>query len=315
MIAPYAIIEPARSRRDVQVVAVAARDAARAHTYALQHDIGSYAECYAELIARNDIDLVYVGLPPSLHRDWTIRALEAGKAVLCEKPFALDAGEAREMTAVSVACGRPLLEAFHYRFHGTMRRVTTIVRDKLGPLVAMSAVAAGPGPESRGDIRWQAGLGGGALMDLGCYAVHALRTLASCEPIIDGARMMMDGGVDAATSAELRFDSCPEVRMECAFLAPKFTNALRIVGERGSLEVEGFLLPQYGGCIRLNLGGLERQEPLPPGTTFAAQLDHVVDVLAGRAEPLTGGKDAVANMLVLGAIRAACRAHAPMAGS
>lgn len=308
-VATYAIIEPARARTDVQVTAVASRDRARAQEFAAVHGIPSSTGDYRDVIDSDEVDLVYVGLPPSLHQEWTIRALEAGRAVLCEKPFALNAHEARAMTAASAACGRPLLEAFHYRFHATIHRTLAIVRDQLGPLRSMHAVVAGPGPKDRNDIRWQSGLGGGALMDLGCYAVHALRTLASCEPVIDGARMMMDGGVDAATSANLRFDSCPEARMECAFLASRFTNSLRIVGERGTLEVEGFMLPQFGGRIRLTQDGLAREESLPPGTTFAAQLDHVVDVLAGRAEPLTGGKDAVANMLALDAIRTACTAR------
>jgi predicted dehydrogenase len=314
-IAPYAIIEPARARPDVQVVAVAARDPARARAYALQHSLGSSAVSYAELIARADVDLVYVGLPPSLHQEWTIRALEAGKAVLCEKPFALNAREAREMTAASAACGRPLLEAFHYRFHSTMHRTLAIVRDELGPLRSMHAVVAGPGPRDRNDIRWQASLGGGALMDLGCYGIHALRTLAACEPVVRGAQAAVSGGVDAATQADLCFESCPTARLECSFLAPEFVNSLRIAGERGALEVEGFMLPQYGGRLRLTRDGLEREERLPAGTTFAAQLAHVVDVLEGRAAPLTGGADAVANMLVQDAIRAACRAHTPAAGS
>jgi predicted dehydrogenase len=187
--------------------------------------------------------------------------------------------------------------------------MTTLVREELGPLISMRAVVAGPGPADRDDIRWRADLGGGALMDLGCYGVHALRTLAGCTPIVGGVRSDMDGDVDTAMSADLRFDSCPNARMECTFLTAEFINTLRIVGERGMLEVKGFMLPQVGGWTRLTQDGITHEEPLPPGTTFAAQLDHVVDVLAGRTEPLTGGEDAVANMLVLDAIRAACTAR------
>lgn len=308
MIAPYAIIEPARTRTEVQVVAVAARDPARARDYAARHGIASCSHDYAELIARADIDLVYVGLPPSLHRKWTVHALEAGKAVLCEKPFALDALEARDMTAASTAAGRPLLEAFHYRFHATMHRALAIVREELGPLISMHAAVAGPGPGDRNDIRWQPGLGGGALMDLGCYGIHAMRTLAGCVPVVRSAGAVVSGGVDATTWAELRFESCPVARLECSFVAPEFTNALRVKGERGTLEVEGFMLPQFGGRMRLTRDDMAREEPLPPGTSFAAQLDHVVDVLLGRAAPLTGGADAVANMAALDRIRAAALA-------
>ena len=306
-IAPYAIIEPARERNDVQVVAVAGRDRERAGRYATEWEIPSVASSYAELIEQPDVDLVYVGLPPALHREWTIRALESGKAVLCEKPFALNATEALAMTRSSAACNRPLIEAFHYRFHPTMHRALSIVRDDLGPLHSMRAVVTGPGPANPDDFRWRADLGGGALLDLGCYGMHALRTLAGSEPTIRSARMVTRQSVDVITEAEIAFASCPEASMTCSFDSPAFTNSLHIVGERGTLDVEGFMFPQYHGRLRLTLDGVMREEPLPPGTTFAAQLAHVVDVLKGRVAPLTGGRDAVANMQVLDGIHAMAR--------
>ena len=312
-IAPYAIIEPARERNDVRVVAVAGRDPERTGRYATEWGIPSAASSYAGLVERSDVDLVYVGLPPALHREWTIRALESGKAVLCEKPFALNATEALAMTRSSTACSRPLIEAFHYRFHPTMHRALTIVRDDLGPLHSMRAVVTGPGPTNPDDFRWRVGLGGGALLDLGCYGMHALRTLAGSEPIVRSARMVMRQSVDVITEAEIAFASCPEASMTCSFDDPAFTNSLHIVGERGTLDVEGFMLPQYRGRLRLTLDGVMRDEPLPPGTTFAAQLAHVVDVLEGRVAPLTGGRDAVANMQVLDAIYAMAQANQSLA--
>ncbi len=136
-IAVGAVMAPAKERDDVAITAVAARDPARARAYAETHGIPAAAESYDALIARDDVDVVYVGNPIAGHAEWTIKAVQAGKAVLCEKAFALNAEEGRAMVAAAEAAGRPLLEAFHYRFHNVMRRAEAIVASgelgRLGP--------------------------------------------------------------------------------------------------------------------------------------------------------------------------------------
>ncbi len=127
-IAPAALINPARTNSRAEVVAVAARDRARAEQYASKHGIPHVYDTYEELIADPTIDAIYNPLPNSLHAEWTIRSLEAGKHVLCEKPLASNAGEAREMAQTADAENRYLMEAFHWRYHKMARRIIDVVR-------------------------------------------------------------------------------------------------------------------------------------------------------------------------------------------
>lgn len=301
----HAMLEPARHNGRVQVVAVAARDPARAQEFAQRYGIPQVASTYSDLIERSDIDMIYIGLPPSHHAEWTLRALGAGKAVLCEKPLAMNAHEAQVMASTATTATRPLLEALHYRFHPTMTRALAIVRSELGRLRSMQATMAGSAPADPDDIRWRADLGGGALLDLGCYAVHALRTLAGGEPVVQHARSTMRGSVDLVTEATLRFDTCEHAHMLCSFDAATFTNTLHLVGERGTLDIQGFMAPHRGGSIRLIVNGVSREESLATTTTYHAQLAHVVAVMEGRERALTGATDAIANARVLDAIRVA----------
>jgi len=162
-IAPGAVIKPAAERDDVTITAVAARDPARAAEYAGTHGIAAIAEDYAALIARDDVDMVYNGLPPSGHLEWTLRALDAGKAVLCEKPFAMNADEARTMVDAAAKAGLPLIEAFHYRYHTVMRQAVDMVRSgALGTLHRGYAMFDAPIRKTPDELRWRRDLGGGA---------------------------------------------------------------------------------------------------------------------------------------------------------
>jgi predicted dehydrogenase len=305
-IAVPAVIAPAKDRADVTITAVAARDPTRARAYAETHGIAAVAEDYAALIARDDVDVVYVGNPISGHAEWTIRAVEAGKAVLCEKAFALDAAEGRAMVAAAKAANRPLLEAFHYRFHNVIRRAEAIVRSgELGRLNQARATFDAAIPYSADEIRWRADQGGGALGDLGSYPAHALRTLIGAEPEVTAARIEMREGVDAATSAELRFPGDLSASLSCSMVAERFDATLILTGEDGELSIRNFVGPQMGCSFRVRIGDQTRSEPTDGPTTYAAQLDHLVAVMRGDVEPLTGGADAIANLALMDAIRAA----------
>jgi predicted dehydrogenase len=305
-IAVTAVIAPAKAREDVVVTAVAARDPGRARDYAETHGIEAVADDYAALIARDDVDVVYVGSPIANHAEWTIRAAEAGKAVLCEKAFALNATEARAMVAAAKAADRPLLEAFHYRFHNVMRRAEAIVRSgELGRLSRADASFDATIPYSPDEIRWRADQGGGALGDLGSYPAHALRTLIGAEPEVTGAEIEMREGVDAATSAELRFPEDLTASLRCSMVAERFDASLTLTGEHGQLSIRNFIGPQMGCSFRVRIGDERRSEPTDGPTTYAAQLEHLVEVMGDGVTPLTGGADAIANLVLMDAIRAA----------
>ncbi|MGH7024729.1 MAG: Gfo/Idh/MocA family protein [Caulobacteraceae bacterium] len=309
-IARGAVIAPARDNPDFVVQAVAARDPGRARAYAAEHGIPEVSDSYEALVARDDVDLVYNALPPAGHRRWTLAALQAGKDVLCEKPFARDAGEARDMVDAAMASRRVLIEAFHYRFHNVMLAAVALAREgAFGPLQSVEAVFAAPIPRAPGELRWSAEQGGGALMDLGCYTVHSLRSIVGSEPEVIGAECAFDGGVDASTRAELMFPGGVKGALSCSMVTEGFNARLTATGERGSLEIVNFLAPQFGCRFTTTIDGLVRQHGTDGPSTYAAQLVHVAEVLAGTTRPLTGGADAVANMAAIGAIyRAAGRA-------
>mgnify|MGYP003643450148 FL=1 len=304
-IAPKALIQPARERTDCGVVAVAARDADRAQAYADEHGIPHVAGSYEALLARNDIDLIYNALPPHRHADLTIAALEAGKAVLCEKPFAMNAGEASRMVEASIHTGKPLIEAFHYRFHPAFQRVLDIVRSgQLGAVRRIEAAFDVTIPYRPGELRHTLAVGGGALMDLGCYPLHAVRTLIGAEPTVVSATAHCEHpGVDLRTVAELAFPGgeTASIRTSMAPDTP-FDAWIRVEGSDGRLEIINPIHPHRGHSITATINGKTETFTVDGEATYNHQLAHVIDVLAGRAAPLTGGQDAVGNMAAIDAI-------------
>jgi predicted dehydrogenase len=305
-IARGAVIAPAKTNPDFEVVAVGARDQERAKDYAQTHGIAHVAASYAELVRRDDVDVVYNALPPSGHLEWTIAALEAGKVVLCEKPFAMNASEARRMVDAATATGQLLIEAFHYRFHSLIRQAEALVRAG-----TLGAIRRGSGTfnvnitRSPDELRWRAELGGGGLMDLGCYPIHALRTLIGEEPDVRSATGAFEGRVDTRIAAELSFPGGASASVDCAMVTDALSAVLTLEGELGRLEISPFVAPQLRGRMTTTIGGETTVHEASGPSSYEAQLIHLGEVLAGRTESLTGGEDAVANMAVIDAIYAA----------
>lgn len=308
-IAPTAVIAPALKRDDVEIVAIAARDPHRAAEFAKAHGVAHVSADYGDLIARADVDLIYNGLPPSAHLEWTKAALAAGKPVLCEKPFAMNADQAREMVEAADAAGLPLIEAFHYRFHNVIRQAEALVRSgALGTIHRAYAVFEVPIAKEPGELRWHAELGGGGLMDLGCYPIHVLRTLIGEEPQVREARGTFEDGVDVSMKAGLAFPSGARAEMACAMRPTAPAARVTLGGSKGRLEILNFLAPQMGCRFTTVIDGQTVEQPVDGPTTYEGQLAHVVDVVVNDAKPITGGADAIANMAVIDSIyRAAGR--------
>jgi len=183
-----------------RIVAMASRDPSRAREMLSPYPEARVLDAYDALLADPEIDAVYNPLPNSLHREWTIRALEAGKHVLCEKPLAMNAREAEDMAAAADRTGRLLMEAFMYRFHPDMRAFVESARDPIHVHATFGYTL-----DDAGDIRFDPALGGGALMDVGCYAVSVSRWLLG-EPVEVLARARMKHGVDATATGLLVFE-------------------------------------------------------------------------------------------------------------
>lgn len=300
-IAPRAIIQPAADHADAVIVAVAARDPAKAEAYAIEHGIPVAVGSYRDLVERDDVDLVYCGLPPSVHLDTCRAASAAGKMLLIEKPFAFDTAAARAIAAAADAARRPALEAYHYRFHSLFGRAETLLKDgAIGRVVGARGEFEAEIARVPGELRWMPETGGGATMDLGCYVLHAFRTLLGEGEVLSATSDQIDG-VDATLEANLRFGDV-EAWMRCSMLAPR-NDWIEIEGTDGTLRMNRFVSPHYGGSLVLTTPkGTITEEPSGP-STYAAQLEHVVRVFRGEATPLTGGADAIATMELIDACR------------
>jgi predicted dehydrogenase len=300
-IAPRAVIDPAREIERVTVAAVAARDVALAEVFAREHGIATVHADYESLLADETLDAVYIGLPNSAHAAWSIAALQAGRHVLVEKPFASNATEAAEMVAAAERTGKLLVEAFHWRYHPLATRLLEI-RDRIGVLVSAEAEHCGAIPHT--DIRYRRELGGGATMDLGCYAIHWLRTLAGEEPVVERAMAVENpAGIDEVLVADLRFPSGAEARVRTSMAPGEDPVAfLRLEGEGGSMEVVNPVLPHNGNRVRAHLAsGEDLDEVVEGGTTYFHQLEAFLAMVEDGRAPLTGGADAIGNMTTIDA--------------
>jgi predicted dehydrogenase len=312
-IAPMALVRPARRVPEATVVAVAARDPERARRFAARHGIPRVHASYEALLADPEIEAIYNPLPNALHARWTIRALEAGKHVLCEKPIAASVAEAEEMAAAAERSGRVLVEAFHYRYHPLFARMRGILDGgEIGEVRHLEAHMCFPLPMP-GDIRYSAELAGGALMDAGCYTVHLLRHLAGAEPDVVSARAWWTrGGVDRAMEASLRFPGGRTARLTTSlFSAWLLRVQAKAEGSAGRLGVLNPIAPQFYHRLRVVTPGGTRVERVAGPPSYDCQLRAFVAAVREGAPVPTGPADAIANMRVIEAIYAAARRTSP----
>lgn len=303
-IAPPAVINPAKDNPDFVISAVAARDPERAKAYAAEHGIAHVLKDYDALVRSGEVDVIYNALPPSGHMRWTIAALEAGKHVLCEKPFAMNASQVKRMNDAAARTGKTLVEAFHYRHHNVMKRAVEIVKSgELGKAVRADAHFSVPIPYREGELRWTREQGGGALMDLGCYPSHALRSVMLCEPTVLSASCAMEHHVDVTTKAELDFSGVPAT-LVTSMKPEKFGATLIYKGERGTMEIQNYLAPQMGCRFTVTVGGKTREEPTAGDATYVAQLKELGDVLLRGKTQLITAADSLGNTTMIDGIYA-----------
>ena len=312
-ITPAALIKPARHVPEVTVTAVAARDPARARRFATRHGIAAVHDSYEALLADPDVDAVYNPLPNSLHAPWTLRAIAAGKHVLCEKPFAANEAEAAEVADAARSSGLVVMEAFHYRHHPLARRMREIVAGpgpagtgeadapartgELGELRHVEASMCMPLPRFS-DIRYQLDLAGGATMDAGCYAINCIRLLAPGEPTVVSARASRHGpDVDRAMVADFRFPGGASGRIRASLWSGQVLRiGARVIAERGEMRVLNYVAPQTFSLLTVRSGPSTRWERIRGEATYTYQLRAFAGAVL-RGEPVvTTPEDAVANM-------------------
>ncbi|CAN5789799.1 Gfo/Idh/MocA family oxidoreductase [soil metagenome] len=303
-IAPNALILPARSLPDVQVVAIAARNPTLAQAFATHYQIPSVHANYAALLADPTIDAIYNPLPNSLHSEWTTLALRLGKHVLCEKPLAANAAEAEQLAHVVKETGRVLAEAFHYRYHPLAARMKAIIDSgELGRVRHLEAHFCVP-LLRRNDIRYRYDLAGGALMDLGCYTINQLRYLTGAEPQVVSAKAKTSAPqVDRWMEADFRLaDECT-ARTTVSFFSTVLLRIVTVVrGDQGEMRVINPILPHLFHRLTVRNAQGKRTEHVPGETSYSYQLRAFTRAVRGEEAMPTDVMDAVANMRVIDAV-------------
>lgn len=309
-IAPKAIIHPAQDHDDCEVLAVASRDIEKSKAYAREHNIPVALDDYDALVSHPEIDLIYNALPPNRHADLTIAALKAGKSVLCEKPFAMNVQEAEAMVAAAEASGGHLIEAFHYRFHPAVTEFLTMIHHgEIGQVQSMYGKFNVKISNKTGELRYIKELGGGALMDLGCYTLHLSRLVTMAEPEVKSATAILsDSGVDAAMKAEMNFDGINGT-LACDMQGKTDREIIfTVTGDKGTATLDQYVHPYREFTLTVETKSGVRtftekdDEKRYTRSTYAYQLDHVLKVISGKASALTGGADAVNTMRAIDAI-------------
>lgn len=302
-----------------RLTAVGSRRADTAHAFARQFEIGGTLGGYDDVLDAPDVDAVYVSLPNSLHHEWTIRALRAGKHVLCEKPFATNEAQAREMFDAAAQAGRLAVEAFMYRSHPQTRAVLDAIRGgAIGPLRLIRTSFCFHTSKVEGNIRFQPALAGGGIMDVGCYCVSFARLIAGAEPLaIHAVGRMHPSGVDELAAGTLTFPGGLIASFTCGMSA-QADNAAHICGTDGYVEVPVPWKPPVDGSrfsIVRQTPPLMNGKPRPttpprqivevPGgrNLYAYESDDFAAAALDGAAPAVSAADTIGNMRVLDALR------------
>jgi D-xylose 1-dehydrogenase (NADP+, D-xylono-1,5-lactone-forming) len=297
--------------RESAVLAVASRDRTRAERYASERGIERAYDSYEALLADPDIDAVYISLPNSLHLEWTGRALEAGKHVLCEKPLSRREADVRAAFDLAQHHDRLLMEAFMWRHHPQTARVVELVGSGAIGRLRLVRAAFSFHFDDPGDVRLSLELDGGALMDVGCYCVSAARLLAGEPELVSGTQVVGGGGVDVTFSGWMRFAGDVIAHFDSSLILDDRFD-LEVVGEEGSLFLAD---PWHCGAPQIELRRAHDTEliEVPAGNPYGLEADNLAAAIRGEAAPLLGRADAEGQARAIEALYASADSGAPVA--
>jgi len=294
------VLAGARQSDRVDVVAVASRDAARAQEYARANGIERAYGSYEALLADPGIEAVYISLPNSLHVEWSVRALEAGKHVLCEKPLDRRAAAVERAFDAAEREGRLLAEAFMFRHNPQTAELKELVeRGAIGALEVIRACFSFTidNPEN---VRLAADLDGGALMDVGCYCVSGSRLVGGEPERVYGEQVVGPSGVDVRFAGTMRFPGDVVGQFDCGFDLPS-RDELELIGGEGSLFLDD---PWHARTPRIELrrGGTTEEITTGLSDSYRLELENMTDAIRGEAEPLLGRADALGQARTIEAL-------------
>ncbi|GGD51670.1 Gfo/Idh/MocA family protein [Paenibacillus nasutitermitis] len=301
-IAVGSVIPGIKKSETGEVAAIASRNLDKAQETAAKLDIPTAYGSYEELLADENIDAIYIPLPNHLHMEWAIRAMEAGKPVLCEKPIALNAGEAQKMADAARSTGVHLAEAFMYRYHPRYERIKEIIdAGEIGEIRGIHGTFTFNNAGDKSNVRYRREWGGGSLYDVGCYPISAARLILGAEPEAATVHALISpehDNVDMMASGILEFPGSVALTFDCGMWAA-FRNTLEILGTDGRIEVPAAFVNEPHFFV-YNKDG-KREEQQPELNQYALQADDFARVVWGEKQARFTPDDAVANMKVLDA--------------
>ena len=313
-IALRAVIPALQRARNARLVAIASRTEPRAREAAQRLGIRAHGS-YEALLADSEVQAVYIPLPNTMHREWTLRCAAAGKHVLCEKPLAVTAEDCQAMIAGCRRHGVILMEAFMYRFHPRTERVLEIARaGEIGDVRLVRASFTFATRERRGNIRFDPQLGGGALYDVGCYTTNICRAVLGEPDEMAAFGYVGPSGVDETAAAVLRFADGRVGVIDCGIVLPR-REEYEIVGSTGRLAVPGpnaFLPAQSDAAIEVVRGADREVVTIPGVDQYQRMTEHFGDVLGGARLALPP-EDAVGNVRTIAALKASLQQRPPAA--
>jgi D-xylose 1-dehydrogenase (NADP+, D-xylono-1,5-lactone-forming) len=294
------VIPGVRASERAELTAVASRDQRRAEEYAREWEIERAYGSYQALLDDADVEAVYISLPNTLHCDWSIRAVEAGKHVLCEKPMSRHVGDVESAFDVAERNGRILMEAFMYRHNPQTTRLRQLVDDgAIGDLRLVRSCFS-YSLYDVDNIRLRTDVEGGSLMDVGCYCVSGSRLLAGEPEQVYGQQFVGPSGTDWVFSGTLRFPGDLFAEFDCGTALPE-RDELEAIGTDGSLFVDD---PWH--CVEPVIelrrdGGLERIE-VEHADSYRLEIENLSDAIRGAADPLLGREDAFGQVRAIEAL-------------
>ena len=287
------VIPGAHESEKVDLIAVGSRDQARAEEYAREWGIERAYGSYEALLEDPDVEALYISLPNNLHCEWSIRALEAGKHVLCEKPMSRRARDVEEAFDAAERSGRILMEAFMYRHNPQTKGLQQLLGEgAVGELRLVRSCFSYSLYDAE-NIRLRTDVEGGSLMDVGCYCVNGSRLLAGEPEVVSGLALVGPSGTDWVFAGTMRFPEGVFAQFDCGTSLPE-RDELEAVGTEGSLFLDD---PWHARKPVLELrrdGDVERIE-LEPEDSYRLELENLSDAIRREAEPLLGRADAVGN--------------------
>jgi predicted dehydrogenase len=304
------VIPGAHASPKVDLAAVASRDLAKAEAYAKEWNIGRAYGSYEELLADPTIEAVYISLPNTLHCEWSVKAMEAGKHVLCEKPLSRHPAEVEETFDVADRTGCILSEAFMYRHNPQTKRLRELVDDGAIGELRLIRSAFSYALYDADNIRLKTDLEGGALMDVGCYCISGSRLLGGEPERAYGEAWFGSSGTDWVFTGSLRFPDDVLATFDCGTAMPE-RDELEAIGSEGSLFLDS---PWHATEPAIELrrdGGVERIEA-PRADSYRLELENVSDAIRGEAELLLGRDDAVGQARVLEALHESATSGSPI---